>query len=112
MKLFPPQIGLARLSIFAVIVGVITGIGAVFFRALIGLIHNVAFGAFFINYDANVFTPPSPWGALIILVPVTGSLIVAFLVQNFALEAPGHGVPKVMDAIYYREGNIRPIVAG
>ena len=43
MKLFPPRIGLARLSIFAVIVGVITGIGAVFFRALIGLIHNVAF---------------------------------------------------------------------
>jgi CIC family chloride channel protein len=112
MKLFPPRIGLARLSIFAVIVGVITGIGAVFFRALIGLIHNVAFfGAFFINYDANVFTPPSPWGALIILVPVAGGLIVTFLVQNFAPEARGHGVPEVMDAIYYREGNIRPIVA-
>jgi CIC family chloride channel protein len=112
MKLFPPRIGLARLSIFAVIVGMITGIGAVFFRALIGLIHNVAFfGAFFINYDANVFTPPSPWGALIILVPVAGGLIVTFLVQNFAPEASGHGVPEVMDAIYYREGNIRPIVA-
>jgi CIC family chloride channel protein len=91
---------------------VITGIGAVFFRALIGLIHNVAFfGAFFINYDANVFTRPSPWGALIILVPVAGGLIVTFLVQNFVPEARGHGVPEVMDAIYYREGNIRPIVA-
>lgn len=90
----------------------ITGIGAVFFRALIGLIHNVAFfGAFFINYDANVFTRPSPWGALIILVPVAGGLIVTFLVQNFVPEARGHGVPEVMDAIYYREGNIRPIVA-
>jgi CIC family chloride channel protein len=91
---------------------VITGIGAVFFRALIGLIHNVAFfGAFFINYDANVFTRPSPWGALIILVPVAGGLIVTFLVQNFVPEARGHRVPEVMDAIYYREGNIRPIVA-
>ena len=48
---------------------------------------------------------------MIILVPVAGVLIVAFLVQNFAPEAPGHGVPEVMDAIYYREGNIRPIVA-
>ena len=104
MKLFPPRIGLVRLSIFAVIVGVITGIGAVFFRALIGLIHNVSFfGAFSINYDANVFTPPSPWGALIILVPVAGGMIVTFLVQNFAPEARGHGVPEVMDAIYYRE---------
>ncbi len=112
MKLFPPRIGLARLSIFAVIVGIITGIGAVFFRALIGLIHNVAFsGVFSTAYDANVFTPPSPWGALIILVPVAGGLIVTFLVQNFAPEARGHGVPEVMDAIYYREGKIRPIVA-
>jgi CIC family chloride channel protein len=112
MKLFPSRIGLVRLSILAVIVGIITGIGAVFFRALIGLIHNVAFlGVFSINYDANLFTPPSPWGALIVLVPVAGGLIVTFLVQNFAPEARGHGVPEVMDAIYYREGKIRPIVA-
>ena len=112
MKLFPPRVGLVRLSIFAVIVGIVTGIGAVFFRALIGLIHNIAFfGVVSIDYDANVFTPPSPWGALIILVPVAGGLIVTFLVQNFAPEARGHGVPEVMDAIYYREGKIRPIVA-
>lgn len=112
MKLFPPRVGLFRLSVFAVIVGVITGIGAVFFRALIGLIHNIAFfGIFSVNYNANVFTPPSPWAALIILVPVAGGLVVTFLVQNFAPEARGHGVPEVMDAIYYREGKIRPIVA-
>jgi CIC family chloride channel protein len=112
MRLFPPRIGLVRLSILAVIVGVITGIGAVLFRALIGLIHNVAFlGDFSFGYDANLFTPPSPWGALIILVPVAGGIIVTFLVQNFAPEARGHGVPEVMDAIYYREGKIRPIVA-
>lgn len=30
---------------------------------------------------------------------------------NFAPEARGHGVPEVMDAIYFREGVIRPIVA-
>jgi CIC family chloride channel protein len=45
-----------------------------------------------------------------LIIPV-GCLIVTFLVQNFAPEARGHGVPEVMDAIYYREGNIRPIVA-
>jgi CIC family chloride channel protein len=112
MKLFPPRIGLVRLSILAVIVGSITGIGAVFFRALIGLIHNVAFlGVISFNYNANLFTPPSPWGAWVILVPVAGGVIVTFLVQNFAPEARGHGVPEVMDAIYYREGKIRPIVA-
>jgi hypothetical protein len=28
--------------------------------------------------------------------------------QYFAPEAKGHSVPEVMDAIYYREGVIRP----
>ena len=106
------QIGLVRLSLLALVVGIVTGAGAVFFRALIGLIHNIAFlGRFEIFYDASQFTPPSPWGAWVILVPVLGGIIVTFLVNNFAPEARGHGVPEVMDAIYYKEGIIRPVVA-
>jgi CIC family chloride channel protein len=113
MKLRRPlRLGLLRLSLLAIVVGVITGFGAVVFRALIGLIHNAAFlGVLAINYDASVFTPPSPSGAFIILVPVIGGLIVTFLITNFAPEARGHGVPEVMDAIYYKEGVIRPVVA-
>jgi chloride channel protein, CIC family len=106
------RVGLFRLSLLAIIVGVVTGFGAVAFRALIGLFHNIAFlGRFSFGYDASVFTPPSPWGACVILVPVIGGLIVTFLIVNFAPEARGHGVPEVMDAIYYKEGVIRPIVA-
>ena len=113
MKLrLPLRLGLVRLSLLAIVVGVVTGFGAVVFRALIGLIHNIAFlGTFAINYDASVFTPPSPWGAFIILVPVVGGQIVTLLIVNFAPEARGHGVPEVMDAIYYKEGMIRPVVA-
>ena len=108
----PLRIGLTRLSLLAVFVGLITGAGAVLFRALIGLIHNIAFlGSFAVNYDASLFTPPSPWGALVILVPVLGGILVTFLITNFAPEARGHGVPEVMDAIYYKEGVIRPVVA-
>jgi CIC family chloride channel protein len=107
----PHRIGLAQLSILAVWVGVIAGLGAVLFRDLIGLIHNIAFlGKFSIEYDANQFTPPGPWGAFVIAVPVAGSFIVTFLVERFAPEARGHGVPEVLDAIYYREGVIRPAV--
>ena len=36
---------------------------------------------------------------------------VTFIVSTFAPEAKGHGVPEVMDAIYYQRGVIRPIVA-
>ncbi len=106
------QMPLAQLSLLALGLGVVTGFGAVLFRDLIGLIHNLLFtGHAVIHYDANIFTAPSPWGALVILVPVLGALGVTFLVTNFAPEAKGHGVPEVMDAIYYKGGVIRPIVA-
>jgi CIC family chloride channel protein len=106
------RISLVSLSVLALVVGIVTGFGAVVFRDLIGLIHNLLFlGRFVVRYDANLFTPPSPWGAGIILVPVLGGLAVTFLVSTFAPEAKGHGVPEVMDAIYYKGGVIRPVVA-
>ncbi len=106
------SLGLLSLTILGLILGIVTGIGAVLFRELINLLHNLFFaGHFSFSYDANVFTAPSRWGAFIILAPVIGGVIVTFLVSNFAPEAKGHGVPEVMDAIYYKEGVIRPIVA-
>ncbi|WP_412776673.1 chloride channel protein [Thalassospira lucentensis] len=100
------------LCMLALVVGVVTGYGAVVFRALVALIHNVAFyGVFSINYDANLLTAPSTWGPLVILVPVIGGLFVVFLVNTFAPEAKGHGVPEVMNAIYFEQGRIRPMVA-
>src|SRR5271168_3168310 len=106
------RIGLVSLSILALIVGVVTGFGAVGFRDLIGLIHNVLFlGKWAVRYDANLFTPVSPWGPLVIVVPMLGGVAVTFLVNTFAPEARGHGVPEVMDAIYYGGGVIRPVVA-
>jgi chloride channel protein, CIC family len=106
------QLPLAQLSLLALGLGVVTGLGAVVFRDLIGLIHNLLFtGHAVIHYDANLFTAPAPWGAWVILVPVLGAIGVTFLVSNFAPEAKGHGVPEVMDAIYYKSGVIRPVVA-
>jgi CIC family chloride channel protein len=106
------RIGLPYLSILAFAVGIVTGVGAVVFRDLIGFVHNLLFlGQLVVRYDANLFTPPSPWGPFVILVPVIGAVAVTFLVTRFAPEARGHGVPEVMDAIYYKGGIIRPIVA-
>jgi CIC family chloride channel protein len=103
---------LVLLSLLALALGAVTGLGAVLFRDLIGLIHNLLFtGHAVVRYDANVFTGGAPWGALVILVPVLGAVGVTFLVVNFAPEAKGHGVPEVMDAIYFKGGVIRPVVA-
>jgi CIC family chloride channel protein len=106
------RLSLTQLSLLALLVGVVTGFGAVGFRDLIGLIHNLAYaGRLSFRYDANVFTGASPWGAWVIIVPLVGGLGVTFLVSTFAPEAKGHGVPEVMDAIYYKGGVIRPVVA-
>jgi CIC family chloride channel protein len=95
-----------------VAIGGIGALGAIIFRGLIAFFHNLLFlGQFSVVYDANVHTPPSPWGPFVILVPVLGAAGVAFLVTHFAPEAKGHGVPEVMDAIYYNKGVIRPVVA-
>jgi chloride channel protein, CIC family len=108
----PRRLGLVPLSLLAVTVGIAAGLGAIIFRELIGLIHNVLFlGHFAFHYNTEIFTPASPWGPFIILAPVVGAAAVTFLVTKFAPEAKGHGVPEVMDAIYYSDGIIRPIVA-
>ncbi len=71
-------------SLLAVLVGIVAGLGAVIFRALIGLFHNLLFlGKWSTVYDANVHTPPSPWGLLVILVPVAGRSRGGVPGQNF-----------------------------
>ncbi len=106
------QRGPLTMCVLALAVGCVAGVGAWVFRCLIGLFHNLLFlGRFSFYYDANLHTPDNPWGAGVILVPVVGALGVAWMIARFAPEAKGHGVPEVMDAIYYAGGKIRPVVA-
>ena len=105
-----PQ-SLLVMCLLSVVVGAVGGMGAWIFRLLIGWLHNAFFlGKLQLAYDANAHTAANPWGVGVIVVPVLGALLVAWLVKTFAPEAKGHGVPEVMDAIHYDRGNIRPIV--
>lgn len=105
-------VSLPILIALAFVIGIVAALGAVFFRMLISFVHNLMFyGQFNLFYDANQFDPISPLGPLVILVPVVGGLIVVWMVQTFAPEAKGHGVPEVMYAIYHNKGNVRGIVA-
>ena len=105
------RVSIIALSVLAIVIGAVTGLGAIVLRYLISFIHNLAFlGTFSLDYNSNVATPPAPFGPLVMLAPVVGGLIVLWLVRNFAPEAKGHGVPEVMDAIYYRGGRIRMAV--
>jgi chloride channel protein, CIC family len=106
------RVSLLVLCGFALAVGIMTSLGAVTLRWLIGLFHNAFYnGTFSIFYDANVTEGPSRFGNWVLLSPVLGGLVVVFLVQRFAPEAKGHGVPEVMDSVFYKRGNIRWQVA-
>lgn len=101
-----------RFWLLAMLIGLVGGCGAFIFRGMIAFVHNLLFlGKISFFYESNVHTPPSPWGPLIVFVPVIGGMGVTWLVHTFAPEARGHGVPEVMDAIYYNKSVIRPVVA-
>ncbi|MFX0107738.1 MAG: chloride channel protein [Candidatus Hodarchaeota archaeon] len=85
-----------RLYILGAVIGVISGLVAVGFRWLI-----LGFGILFVWVPQNIGI--IGW----LVIPVLGGLIVAFIVQNYAPEARGHGVPELMDAYTLRGGRIR-----
>src|ERR1700719_2321166 len=106
------RVSLLTLCGLALVIGIMTGFGAVAFRALIALVHNLFYnGKLSIVFDANVSEGPSRFGDLVFFSPIVGGLIVVYIVKRFAPEAKGHGVPEVMDAVFYKHGNIRGTVA-
>src|SRR5579872_5384765 len=106
------KVSLLVLCAFALGIGLLTGLGAIGLRALIAVFHNLLYnGTLSIWYDANISEGPSRFGDFVIFSPIIGGLIVVFLVQRFAPEAKGHGVPEVMDSVFYKRGNIRGQVA-
>jgi CIC family chloride channel protein len=88
----------------AVLVGLTTGLGAIFFRWLIEQVTEISF-------DWLPQATPGLGPAYLLLAPAVGGLLVGLLVHNFAPEARGHGVPEVMEAVALRSGRIRPMVA-
>jgi CIC family chloride channel protein len=89
------------------------GLGAILFRYLITWCTLVLTGH--VDYagagrEPNPFVPAlGIW--FVVLAPVLGGLVYGPLVEFFAREARGHGVPEVMLAVAQRAGRIRPQVA-
>jgi CIC family chloride channel protein len=94
-------------------IGAGAGVGAVIFRYLI-LWFTVAFSGqqdySAAGHAAHSWLPAlGPW--FVVLAPVVSGLIYGPLVDRFAREARGHGVPEVMLAVARQGGRIRPRVA-
>jgi len=97
----------------ALLVGAGAGLGAVVFRWLIKTFTLVLSGHADYSAAGHVANPHVPglgrW--FVILAPVAAGLLYGPLVQFFAREARGHGVPEVMYAVARKGGRIAPQVA-
>ncbi|MFZ6030995.1 MAG: chloride channel protein [Chloroflexota bacterium] len=91
------------LFLAAVIVGLGTAIGGIFFVFLIERLSEFLFGTL-----PGWFPLGRAW---LLFIPALGGLVAGPIIAFFAREAKGHGVPEVMQAIALRGGRIRPRVA-
>ncbi len=101
------------MMVLAVLVGAGAGVGSIVFRWCIQ-----TFTRLFSGHDDYAAAPGSdnphvPWLGpfFVLVVPVVGGLLYGPLVNRFAKEARGHGVPEVMLAVAQRGGRISPKVA-
>ncbi len=92
------------LLITAVLVGIGAGVGTVVVRSLIEAVEWVGF-------DLIPKLTTQFGHSYLVVVPAVGGVLVGVLINRYAREAKGHGVPEVMEAIALRGGRIRPVVA-
>ena len=100
------------LVVMAAIVGIGSGLGAAAFRELIYFFTWVFTGHE--TFGQQGHAPSLHFVALgicfVLIVPVIAGAMYGPLIQRFAREARGHGVPEVMVAVAENGGRIRPPV--
>jgi chloride channel protein, CIC family len=92
------------LLLFANLIGIGAGFGAIFFRWLIYFFQNLFFdkGQQVLSFMGHYY---------VLVVPAIGGIVVGVLIYLFSSEAKGHGVPEVMLAVAASGSKIRPRVA-
>lgn len=101
------------LMVLAVVIGAGAGAGSVVFRWCIKTFTHAFSGHADYAASPGADNPHVPWLGpyFVLLAPVVGGLLYGPLVNRFAKEARGHGVPEVMLAVAQRGGRISPKVA-
>lgn len=109
---------LSKMMLYAVIVGIITGFGAVLF-----LVATHFFSVYVLNGLAG-YPTIEPAGEprifhemhgyfsplILLLITTIGGLISGFLVYTYAPEAEGHGTDAAIESYHEKNGIIKPIV--
>lgn len=92
--------------VLACVVGLLVGVVSIAFHELLHLVQKLALGS-----QSPLATLPTLAWYWKVSLPAIGGLLVTPIVTRWAVEAKGHGVPEVMEAVALRGGIIRARVA-
>ena len=101
--------GRGGMFLLSLLVGVGAGLGAVVFRYLVYFFTWLATGRTQFGQDGYVGSSHLPWLGLgfFVVIPAMGGLLYGPLIDKWARETRGHGVPEVMTAVADNGGRIR-----
>jgi len=101
--------------LYSVLIGLLSGLGAIGFNALLHLATEVTMGSWVQlpvplphGEAGEMAAPAGPtrrW--LLLLLPIVGGLISGLLVRTFAPEAEGTGTDSYIDAFHNKAGSMR-----
>jgi chloride channel protein, CIC family len=100
------------LAVMALVVGVGAGLGAAGFRELIYFFTWLSTGRRTFGQQGHAASLHLPFLGIwfVLVIPVVAGALYGPLIQRFAREARGHGVPEAMLAVAENGGRIRPPV--
>ena len=100
---------LLLITVFAIVIGIVSAYVALALTKLIGLFTNL----FFYQRLGTTLVSPAghhlgPW---VIVVPVAGALIVGVMARYGSERIRGHGIPEAIEAILINGSRVQPRVA-
>jgi chloride channel protein, CIC family len=102
----PRVLAIAAIAVFVASVSVVGGIALL---ALIRLCTNIAyFGE--LSFDQNTIGQ-TPLGAMSVLIPVAGALIIGLMARFGSEKIRGHGIPEALEAILLGRSRLNAKVA-
>jgi CIC family chloride channel protein len=96
-----------KINLLSILVGITGGLGAIVFRKMIEFFNYIFFSVILNHITYQVGSVNLGMAVL----PALGGLVVGPIVNRFAPETKGHGVPEVLEAVTIKGGVIRSRVA-
>jgi chloride channel protein, CIC family len=106
---FSTNARVVTISAMALVIGILSAFVALALLKLIGLFTNLFF---FQSWGTALVSPAgNHLGALVVLVPVVGALIIGLMARYGSERIRGHGIPEAIEAILMNGSRVEPKVA-